>query len=207
MGKWWSRPIARAWVLPPSVIALIMAAGWWWRLRPEATVWGPVVSWVGVVGTVGALIFAGQQVRLARHQQERLRLEDKKKVLERNQAMIDAIGVSATFRNSMKVKITNAGVFPIYSATLWPLALEDHEWKIAGRASSIPGGILVPGGTEQIDLYLHEPFLNLHEPILGVAISFRDTDGAQCVRGQTMSGVKINERVILPQKVDGDRSN
>ncbi len=195
MRKWLSGPTSRVWVLVPTLLALVMTAAWWWRLRPEATVWGPVVAWVGVAGSIGALIFAGQQVRLARLQHERLRSEDQTKADAKQRAMADAVGLTAIFTHSVKPEITNAGMFAIYSVQLWPLVNEDRVWRQAGNSSSIPGGVLIPGRTASVTLPLWNQFSNQQDLMLGVAICFQDTEGREWKRAQALSGQRIPQTV------------
>jgi hypothetical protein len=87
-------------------VAVVATTGWALELRPLATVWGPVGTWVGGLATSAGVIFAGIQIRDARLQRKGEEEQRLQELIEHRERMARSVSVNTV----VKGLFTNEGV-------------------------------------------------------------------------------------------------
>lgn len=126
------RGAATRWLL--LCLAVVFLTGWIYEIRPLATVWGPVGTWVGGIATALGLIFTGVQIRDSRIQRSEEEIRRQEEVLAQREAMARAVSVVSQIvedAGSWRIQYTivNGSDYPIDTVVLF---LHDHgQWNNA----------------------------------------------------------------------------
>jgi hypothetical protein len=195
----WRSAVVR-WLL--LAVALVAAAGWYWRLQPVETVWGDVATWVGGLATSAGLIFAAYQIRLAnlqRRNEETRRIQDEG---DRRVAMARAVGVRSVVKQEgpdwfVGFTLHNGGDYPINDVVVViidPGAPVIAPERQQGTALEYVVGTVLPKETISEEKY---PVHFTAEPAFGEitslgAVLFTDTWGQHWARS-TLGGLTPQE--------------
>lgn len=169
MFRWLTYRIPIFWAVLASCLAFATSIGWWLELRPAATSWGTVSSWVGSVGGLIALSIAGRQLRMVLRQ--------------RRQAMGDSIAVivekpaTSALSQQLQIELCNTGIFTVHGVQIHGVECVGRTWKQISIFQKPRGGVLPSNISGTFWINLTDSQAQRASTDIGIELLFTDIEG------------------------------